>query len=183
MPEPVVSLAVWSPLFNTLLLLSVGGPALIQVVVSMMDRPHALVRLRRFAGWLTACTGALTLLVTATPIGALWFGRFSGLEPALLAPARAGMWLAILYPPVMVLNGLYQGVLAHARKTHPITEAVVISTLASLAIYSAGVLWGRVPGIYVGVAAFAASSLLQTAWLWHRTRRMLRERLSREQVG
>ena len=30
--------------------------------------------------------------------------------------------------------------------------------------------WGQVTGLYVGLVAFATSTLMQTAWLWQRSR-------------
>jgi hypothetical protein len=46
----------------------------------------------------------------------------------------------------------------------------VIYLVTSIALLWAGVMWGRVAGLYVGLGVFTLSSLAQTAWLWHRSR-------------
>jgi hypothetical protein len=46
----------------------------------------------------------------------------------------------------------------------------VIYLVTSIALLWAGVMWGQVAGLYVGLGVFTLSSLAQTAWLWHRSR-------------
>lgn len=174
MPEAVVSLAVWSALFGVIMMLASGGMAMVEVVVTLLDQPMALPSLRRFTILLGALTGLLAFILAATPLGELWFSHISGLSPSLLVPARRAVWLVLPITVAIATQGLFQGVLAHARHTRPVTEAVFISSLITLAIYGAGVAWGRIAGIYVIMATSAISAIVQALWLWHRSRRFRR---------
>ncbi len=62
----------------------------------------------------------------------------------------------------------------HSRRTRGITEAMAIFLLTSSAILWAGVAWGQVTGLYIGLVAFATSTLMQTVWLWQRSRPAVR---------
>jgi hypothetical protein len=73
-------------------------------------------------------------------------------------------------PAVAVLQSWYQGLIVHSRRTRGITEAVVVYLLISGVVLVGGVLWGRVAGLYVGLAAVSLGRIVQTAWLWYRSR-------------
>ena len=47
---------------------------------------------------------------------------------------------------------------------------MVVYLATSALILIAGVAWGMVIGLYVGLAALVLSTLAQTAWLWYRSR-------------
>jgi hypothetical protein len=44
----------------------------------------------------------------------------------------------------------------------------------------AGVIWGQGTGLYIGLAAFGLGMLVQTAWLWVRSRPVVRAAQTRE---
>lgn len=67
-----------------------------------------------------------------------------------------------------------QGILVHTRQTRSVTESVVLSLTSAAAILIAGVAWGHVAGLYVGLLAFTAATAAQAAWLWHRSAPVLR---------
>ena len=50
----------------------------------------------------------------------------------------------------------------------------MIYLVVNVTLLWAGVVWGQVIGLYVGLAAFTISSAAQTAWLWWRSRPALR---------
>jgi hypothetical protein len=168
MPSALVSLAVFPAAFSVAFLLASGGTALVEVVVTLLDRLDAVPRLRHFTLLLAGGTFLLTLAMAATPLGEFWFGTVSGLSPTLFTPARRAMWLVLPYPVAIVVQGAYQGILTYARRTRAITEAVMLSSVVTLAVLAIGVVWGQVPGTYVGVAAFSLGALAQAFWLRRR---------------
>ena len=170
MPNALESLAVWPVVYGLILVLRSVGIAYTEVVVALLDEPRAMVQLRRFAVLLTALTTGVMLIMVATPLAMFWFQRVSALAPRLATLAQWGLWIALPLPGLTVLQSWYQGIIVHSSRTRGITEAMVIFLLVSCAILWGGVVWAKVPGLYVGLVAFTTAVLLQTAWLWQRSR-------------
>jgi hypothetical protein len=170
MPRALDSLAVWPVISGLVFLLRSPGVAYNEVVVALLDEPQAVQHLRRFTAGLAIATTMPLLVLAATPLSGLWFGTLSALEPPLSALAQRALWLAVPLPALSTLQSWYQGTILHSRRTRGITEAVIVYLAASLIVLGAGILWGRVIGLYVGLAGFALSMLAQTGWLWMRSR-------------
>jgi hypothetical protein len=170
MPNALASLAVWPVVHGLIFMLQSMGIALNEVVVTLLDEPHAFHSLRRFTLILVVSTTALLLVIVATPLAGLWFGRVSALAGPLVVLARNGLWLALPMPALSALQSWFQGSILHSRRTRGITESVVIYLVTVGAILAAGVAQQQVTGLYVGMAAFVAGVSLQTAWLWVRSR-------------
>ncbi len=120
-----------------------------------------------------ACGTALILVVAASPLGHVWFGRVSGLPPALMALAAAGVWFAVPLPGITAFVSLYQGAIVHGRRTRAITESVVVYLGVLGVTLAAGVVAGAWVGLFVGIAASTLGNLAQLAWLWWRARATL----------
>ncbi len=173
MPQALESLAVWPVISGLVFLLRSLGMAYNEVVIALLDEPFSSTNLRRFTGWLSATTSVLLLVIAATPVAGLWFERISALSPQLAALARTGVWFAILLPALNVLQSWFQGAILHSRRTRAITEAVAIFLVFNSLTMLAGVMWGGATGLYVGLISFSLSGLVQTAWLWQRSRPVL----------
>jgi len=171
MPNALESLAVWPVVSGFTFLLRSLGYAYNEVVIALLDEPHAARNLQRFMALLATLTSALLLIIVATPLAAFWFGRVSALPPRLATLARRGLWLMVPVPGLTALQSWYQGIIVHSRRTRAITEAVATYLLTSSAILWAGATLGNVTGLYLGLAAIAMGRLAQTAWLWYRSRR------------
>ncbi len=180
MPAAIDSLAVWSVVSSFLFLFRSLGFAYSEVVIALLDEPHAVRNLQRFAAWLAALTTAALLAIAATPLTTVWFEHVSGLTPQLVALARMGLWIALPIPALTALQKWYEGAVVHSRRTRGITEAVAIFLLIDGAILWAGVASGQMAGLYVGLAAFVIGGLAQTAWLRQRSRPAVRAALSRD---
>ena len=180
MPIALTSLAVWPVVSGVSFLVSSMGIAYNEVVVALLDEPGSVRNLRRFMALLAALTTVGLLLVVLTPLSAFWFERVSALTPELANLARRGVWLILPLPALAVLQSWYQGLILYGRRTRGITEAVVIFLVTSVVILWAGVMWGKVAGLYIGLAAFTLSTLAQTAWLWYRSRPSLRTAQARD---
>ncbi len=139
-------------------------------MISLLDEPGAAYSLRRFTTLLATLATALLLIMAATPLGAIWFGHLSALTPSLTVLAHKGLWLVVLLPGLNVLQSWYQGCIVHSRHTRGVTEATAIFVLTIGITLGAGVAWGQIMGLYVGLAAYGMGSLMQTIWLWHRSR-------------
>jgi hypothetical protein len=156
------------------------GIALNEVVVTFLEEPGAAATLRRFTLALVALTTGILFVLVATPLSTLWFGQVAALSPRLAGLARAGLWLALPMPAMSALQSYFQGAILHSHRTRGITESVVVYMLTVGAILVAGVIWGQVTGLYIGMIAFAAGMSLQTGWLFVRSRAAIRSVHSRD---
>jgi hypothetical protein len=170
MPQALSSLAVWPVVTGLIFLLRSMGIAFNEVVVALLDQPRSYPNLSRFTLILATATTLALGGVTVTPLANVWFSGISALPAHLAELGRLGLWLALPLPALSVLQSWYQGAILHARRTRAITESVVIYLLTSAFILGAGVAWAQIPGLYIGLAALAASVATQTAWLWWRSR-------------
>jgi hypothetical protein len=174
MPRALESLAVWPVVSGLIFMLRSLGIAYNEVVVALLDEPRSTHNLRRFATLLAALTTLLLLVIVVTPLATIWLGRVSGLSVALVALAHTSLWIALPIPGLNVLQSWFQGALVHSRSTRGVTEAMAVFLFTTSAILWVGVTQGKTTGLYVGLAAFAVGSLLQTAWLWYRGRPVMR---------
>jgi hypothetical protein len=170
MPRALDSLAVWSVVTGFIFLLRSFGVSFSEVVIALLDEPRSSRTLHRFTVSLTVVVTLLLLVVAATPLATVWFQNVTGLRADLAVFSGRGLWAAALMPAVEVLQSWYQGLIVHSRRTRGITEAVVVYLLTSVAVLWGGVLWNRMAGLYVGLAAVSLGRLAQTVWLWYRSR-------------
>jgi hypothetical protein len=170
MPRPIESLAVWPVISGFVFMTQSLGTAYNEVVVALMDQPRSFFSLRRFALALTGILTTTVLIVAITPLAGWWFGRVSGLAPALAEMARRGLWLALPMSGLSVLQSWFQGTLMHGRQTRAITEAVVVFMVSCGGALWVGVALGQIEGLYVGLFAFTFGTALQTIWQWWRSR-------------
>ncbi len=170
MPQALASLAVWPVVSGLVFIVRGLGVAYNEVVVALLDERGSVLNLRRFARLLSVFTTAVLLLLAATPLSRWWFEGVSALPPHLADLAGRALWLALPLPVLSVLQSWFQGTILYSRRTGGITEAVAIYLATSAVTLAGGVLWGRVAGIYVGVAALLLSSATQDVWLWWRSR-------------
>lgn len=180
MPRPLESLAVWPVVWGLLILWQSTGIAYNEAVIALLDESHAVQGLRRFTALLISLITLLLLLMVVTPLAAWWLGQVAALTPSLVTLARQGLGLGLLLPGLRVLQSWYQGAITYSRHTRGVTESVAAFLLTCGGILGAGVAWGQIPGLYVGVAAVTAGMLLQTGWLWWRSRAVMQAVQSRD---
>jgi hypothetical protein len=170
MPRALESLAVWPVVSGFIFMLRSMGVAFNEVVVALLDEYLSTKPLRRFTTLLSIGTTGALIIIAATPLSRLWLENFSGLSPELATLARNGLWLGILLPGLNSLQSWYQGALLNSGKTRGISEAVAIFLFGTGLALLGGVAWGKMVGLYVGLAAFSFGMLIQTIWLWVRSR-------------
>ena len=174
MPDPVLSLAVWSPVVGLAGMLGAGGGPIVDVMVTVLDRRGALAKVRRFTVLVGGATAMLAVALVVTPLGRLWFGSISALSDSLFTVARLSFWFILPYPIFLVFQSYYQGILTFKRRTNRITEAVFLHSVTMVGILILGMIWGQARGIYVAAAAQTAGISVQTIWMRWRSRKWLR---------
>ncbi len=179
MSAPLDSLAVYPIITSVTFLFRAGGVAYSEVAIALLETRGAYAAVRRFAIGLAIALTAGILLVAATPLGTVWFGRITGLSGDLLSLARIGLWFAILLPGLSTLQSFFQATVVRHKRTRPITEAVVLYIIVTAVFLFAGVAWGRAAGVYVALVAMTLGEAIRTVWLGWRSqaaRRALRTR-------
>jgi hypothetical protein len=170
MPVAMLSLAAWPGVHGLVFLTRSAPLAFNEVVVALLGQPGGAVALRRFTRLLAASVMAVLLVLAVTPLGALWFGGVTGLEPHLVELSSTALVFALLMPGYTALQSWYTGALVHSGRTRAITEAVAIYLVVSTVLLVVGVQLQRFTGIYYALIAFSTGGVLQTLWLWHRSR-------------
>jgi hypothetical protein len=174
MPRALDSLAVWPVLNGLVFLFRSIGIAFNEVVVAMLDRPGAARALRRFAICLGSATSLCLLLLAATPLAGIYFGRLSALAPSLAGLARTAIWLTLTLPAMSVLQSWFQGNILHGRRTRGITEAVVLFLVLNGLILAAGIAYGRTAGLHIALIGTVVGQAVQILWLRFRSRGIIR---------
>lgn len=180
MPLAIESLAVWPVMSGLIFMFRSLGIAFNEVVVALLDEAGSWKVLRRFALLLASINTTALLFVVATPLAGIWFGTVSGLPENLVGMALQALWITLPLPALSVLQSWYQGSLLHGRQTRVITESVAIFLVVCSALLASGVVWGKLPGLEVGWGAFSLATLIQTAWLWLRSRSIMRQLAQRD---
>ena len=181
MPLSIDSLAVMPVVTGLAFMFRSFGMAFNEVVISQLGKPGSIPSLKRFGNLVFGATTLFFLLMIATPLAGFWFERVSALTPSLALLARRAVWLALPIPALSTLRSWYQGTLLYARKTRGISESIVVSLLTLILVYGAGILWGNIEGVFVGVTAYVLANSLQAFWLWKRSRPVFSEMLKNEQ--
>ena len=180
MPFALESLAALPVVSGLTFMFRSLGFAYNEVVVALLDHPGSTTTLRRFAVTLAALTTIGLGIMVATPLSTWWFVQVSGLDPELAEIARGGLWAAVLWPGLSVLQNWFQGALVNERKTYPVTVSVVILVSFTIGTLLIGASLGEVVGLYVGMAAFVIGQAAQVIWLWWASRPVLAKTLARD---
>jgi hypothetical protein len=175
MPMALESLAVWPVLGGLIFIMRALGISYNEVVVALVDEPRSVGNLRRFTIGLSITNVTVLFLIAATPISDFYFVRVSNLSPMLVVLAASAIWIAIPQPAFAVWQSWFQGVIVHGRRTRGIPEAIAIAILTAASILVAGILYGRITGLYVAITASITGHLAQLLWLRHRSRAAMRE--------
>lgn len=174
MDRPLESLAVWPVIYSLIILWNSAGTAYTEAVVILLEQPRAVTVLRSFTLRMATTMVGLLFLMNVTPLADLWFENVAALPDDVAPVASWALWAALLLPGLAFFQSWYTGMLVNVRQTRGITESVAVSLIVHGSILYAGVLWGEIPGIYVGIAGLVAGHIARTAWLWLRTRNAMR---------
>ncbi len=181
MPEAISSLAVWPVVNSVSFIVRSFGVGFSEVVIAVIERPGAVRQLRRFGIVISAVSFAVFAVLAMPPLATPIYGTVVGLKPELVSLLAKYLWLLAPLPLLAVAQSYCQGAILHGRRTRSVTEAVFVFLFATSAMLVAGVLWGGVVGLPVGMAALVLGETLRTGWLWLRSRAIRRELWSSSQ--
>jgi hypothetical protein len=165
MPEALTSIAAWPAVYGFVFLLRSFGFAFQEVTVRLLDEAGGRAVLRAFALRLSLLTSAALLLLWATPLAGLWFRVVSGLPAELADASCRALVLAVPLPGCAVWINYYQGVLVQARRTRPVTAAVVVYVAVCGLGLALGVAVQAWRGLDAVLAAFTVAGMSQTEYL------------------
>ena len=174
MPNALNSLAAWPVVSGFLFVLRSPGMAFNEVVVALLNDATAFRRLRRFATFLGASLAVLMTIVIATPISAVWFEKVMALPTELLSIANLALVLALLLPPLTLLQSWFQGMIVNSKRTRAVTESVMLHLAVTILVTGAGVVAQRYDGLLVAAASLSIAGLAQVGWLGYRSRPVVR---------
>jgi O-antigen/teichoic acid export membrane protein len=95
------------------------------------------------------------------------------LSPELSDIALTAFAFAIPMAALAVFQSWFQGAILYGRRTRAIPESTAIFVAVFAVIAAIGIARANWVGIYVGIWGFVIATLLQTAWLWLRSRKAL----------
>jgi len=173
MPRALDSVAAWGPVHALVFTMRSVGMAFNEVVVTLVALGGGPRALRRFGWGLAGVTSAVLALMAFTPLSGIWFGEVQRIPAELIPMARLGAALCVLMPSYQVAQSWFQGLLVHAHQTRPITEAVLIYFALAWGLLEVGVLMAEglgVSGLNWTLVTFVIAGLVQTTWLWVRSR-------------
>jgi hypothetical protein len=170
MPNPLASLASWPVLYGLIFMLRSPCTAFNEVVIAVVDRPNAFQSLRRFAYILASGSTVLTLMMAATPLADFWLGSIMALPTNLLQMSRIGLWLALFMPFFILLQSWYQGLIVSSQQTRGVTEAIILYIATISLLLTIGITMQTVTGLFVAIVTYECAGLVQSLWLWWRSR-------------
>jgi len=179
MPRALESLAIWPVLGGLTFVFRSIGIAIQEVVVTFYGQPYFLRPLQQFVGLVSLGASGSLLLIAATPLSTFWFESVAALSPELSSLAGTALWMAVVLPAISPWESYFQGELVSRGATRSITQAVSLYLLGSTGILMMGILYGKIPGLYVGVAATLTGLGIQIWWLWRYSHSMQGEPVTR----
>ena len=183
LPNPLISLAIWPVLDGIIFIFRSFGVAYNEVVVALMERKGMSVYLRQFAILLSVGMTAVLALIIFTPASNFMFVKINGLPLQYADQAVTSFMMALIIPSLATLQSWFQGAILFGKRTRGIPEANVISITAGLIVFVIGYFVGDISGIYIGMFAYVIVNLMQTTWLWVRSRPVMAEVRVRDQFA
>jgi hypothetical protein len=178
MPLAVESLAVIPVIHGLTFLLRALGFSFNEVVVALLDDRDAYPVLRKFALGLGLTVSGFLALLALTPLGPIYLREVASLPAELVRLGTPGLAIVVAAPALAVALHFFQGVLVHAHRTVPITEAVLVNFTTYVGLLVLGVAYGGITGLYVALGAHTTANLTQALWLGLRSRRYRRSLIS-----
>jgi hypothetical protein len=83
--------------------------------------------------------------------------------------------MILLIPCLATLQSWYQGAILYGKKTRGIPEANGLSIAAAILVFVVGYFMKDTVGLYIGMAAYMMTNVVQTLWLWVRSRPIMAE--------
>lgn len=155
-PAPVESLALFPVVGSLVFVFGSLGLSFQEAAIALVGRDlEHRQPLRRFAVGLAIAASGVLALFAFTPLAGVWYGRVSGLPPALVTLAVVPTRMAVLLPLLSVALAFQRAVLVRAGTTRPISVATALE-VGGMALCFPAFAWGA--GM-MGVTAALASQV------------------------
>ena len=183
LPDPLSSLAIWPVLDGIIFIFRSFGVAFNEVVVALMEKKGMSVYLRQFAGILITGMTLVLAVIIFTPASKFLFVKVNALPAHYAELATTAFMMSILIPSLATLQSWFQGAILFGKETKGIPEANVISIFSGILVFVGGYFIGHISGIYIGMFAYVVTNLMQTLWLWVRSRAVMAQVKIRDQFA
>ena len=147
-----------------LLVMRGWGLALQEIAVAAARDPRALPALARFTWVVGIATSAVTGLLAATPLAALYLDHIVGTPPSLRELALQGIGVGVLLPLLTALASWARGLLVAAERTRQVYRGMAVGLAAQAALLAGGVA-ADLPGMWVASGAFTLAALAEFGYL------------------
>ncbi|MER3402314.1 MAG: hypothetical protein C4337_03205 [Armatimonadota bacterium] len=111
MPAPEITLASWSVVFGSLLVVRSWGMALQEASVAGLQQGVSLERLKRFTLWVALGPTGVLAVAVISPLLEWFTERLLSLEPQLSPPVHYGIALCLPLPAITALSSTLRGIL------------------------------------------------------------------------
>jgi hypothetical protein len=170
--EPLESLAVWPVVLSVMFIFRSVTMAYQEVAVALLKEEKDMQELRRFAGILAAAVGVIFLGIALSPAADFWYRRVAGLSPDLLPFTTLPSVIVSFVPILTAFLSWYRGLFIYYGRTGVIARAVGLNTLSLTVMVMAVPKLVPVDGATIAAVSFTLSLLLETAFLFLRSRRI-----------
>ncbi len=172
LPEPEITLASWTVVFGSLLILRSWGLALQETSVAVLSHLNDDTPLKRFVNRVAFGTSAVLLLVLVTPLAKGFTQGLLALQAELSEPVRTGLWLCLPLPALTAWGSYLRGVFIYRQRTAQVYKGMLVNLAVNIGALVLGVWGGRMAveggalvGLGVGALAFQLAGLAEMVYL------------------
>jgi hypothetical protein len=178
LPHPTVSLAAYGGAVFPLALLIESPIIMLLAASTALARDEASFHVvRRFMRTVAGSLTAFHALVAFTPLFDFVVVRLLGLPPEVHEPARIGLRIMLPWTFSIAYRRTQQGVLIRFGRARAVTIGTAVRLGTNVFVLSAGLLYGRVPGIVVGTLAVVSGVMAEAVYAGWAVRPVLRNEM------
>jgi hypothetical protein len=168
--DPLESLAVWPVVLSVMFIFRSVTMAYQEVAVALLKEEKHIRELRRFALLLAGAVGSLFLAMALSPAADFWYRRVAGLSPELLPFTTLPSVIVCFVPVLTAFLSWYRGLFIYYGRTGVIARAVGLNTLSLTLMVLLVPRIITIDGATIAAASFTLSLLLETGFLFLRSR-------------
>ena len=173
MPEALNSLAVWGAVGGLSFMARSFGVALIEVHIALLGYREAERMLWHFAWIVGFCSTCFLFLFSGTPLALEVFSKVFGLGDTLGQLGAAALLIGLPAPLIGALACSYQGYFTFTKRTHFVTEGVIVFVSVAAAVILGGVYLNRFAGVLVVSGGLTTAFAAQLLWYALRSRKSI----------
>ena len=162
--------ALYSYMWPILLLISSAVFTLVTVGNVFATNVHNLRKIKTLSFTLGAVCTLMICVFAFTPLGRLFMLEVMAIPNSELDMALNALKICSIYPVVAAMNQIYQGTLIRSGRALHVFLARTVRFGAGLAVLLVGLKTSWASGAVLGAVAITLSLLLQTIYLWWKSR-------------